>query len=209
MTAADEYVKSVLEWMPRTMSRRAQIGTELQGHIAERVAAGHPIAEVLRQLGDPVALAESYLAEEPLVAPPHMRRIAAKLVDMLAVLFAVALVLAAILIPVALLAEQNNGVKRVLFIFFPLLALILCSLLFGVYTVIAEWRSGQTLGKRLFGLRVVKESGAQIGLGQSIVRQLPAVLQVYLIDAMFVLFTDKRQRAFEMLSKTRVVVAAE
>ena len=135
MTAADEYVKSVLEWMPRTMSRRVQIGTELQGHIAERVAAGHPIAEVLRQLGDPVALAESYLAEVPLIPAP--------------------------------------------------------------------------LGKRLFGLRVVKESGAQIGLGQSIVRQLPAVLQVYLIDAMFVLFTDKRQRAFEMLSKTRVVVAAE
>ena len=30
-------------------------------------------------------------------------------------------------------------------------------------------------------------------------------LQVYWIDVMFALFTDKSQRAFEMLSKTRVV----
>ena len=31
----------------------------------------------------------------------------------------------------------------------------------------------QTVGKRLFGLRVVRESGARIGLGQAFVRQLP------------------------------------
>jgi hypothetical protein len=37
------------------------------------------------------------------------------------------------------------------------------------------------------------------------VRQLPLFLQVGWIDAMFVLFTDRRQRAFELLSKTRVV----
>jgi uncharacterized RDD family membrane protein YckC len=209
MTAAEIYVKNVLDWMPRTMARRAQIGVELQGHIAERVAAGHPLDEVLRQLGDPVALAESYLAEEPLVPPPHIRRLAAKLVDMFAVLFGVALLLTAILIPATLVLEDNNGVRQVLFIFFPVLAIVLCSLLFGVYTVIAEWRYGQTVGKRLLTLRVVRESGARIGLGQSIVRQLPAVLQIYIIDAAFVLFTDKRQRAFEMLSKTRVVVATE
>ena len=209
MTAAENYVKSVLDWMPPTMGRRAQIGVELQGHIAERVAAGHPIDEVLRQLGDPVALAESYLAEEPLVLPPHVRRLAAKLVDMFVVLLAIVLLVAAIFIPAWLFLDDNNGFKRVLFIFFPLLAIVLCSLLFGVYTVIAEWRYGQTFGKRLLALRVVRESGARIGFGQSIVRQLPAVLQIYIIDAAFALFTDKRQRAFEMLSKTRVVVATE
>jgi hypothetical protein len=36
---------------------------------------------------------------------------------------------------------------------------------------------------------------------------LPMFLQVFWIDAMFALFTDKSQRAFEMLSKTRVVRA--
>jgi uncharacterized RDD family membrane protein YckC len=208
MTAADEYVKSVLEWMPRTMTRRAQIGTELQGHIAERVAAGHPIAEVLRQLGDPVALAESYLAEVPLIAAPHGRRFGAKLADVVTFIVMMAVAIAVILLP-AWWYGRGSEVLPFILIWTPIFVLIVGSILFGIYTVVAEWRSGQTLGKRLFGLRVVQESGAQIGLGQSIVRQLPAVLQVYAIDAMFVLFTDKRQRAFEMLSKTRVVVAAE
>jgi uncharacterized RDD family membrane protein YckC len=208
MTAADEYVKSVLEWMPRTMARRGQIGTELQGHIAERVAAGHPIAEVLRQLGDPVALAESYLAEVPQIPAPHGRRIGAKLADIVMFIGMMVLMIVIILLP-AWWFGRGTEVMPFILVWTPVFVLIVGSILFGIYTVVAEWRAGQTLGKRLFGLRVVQESGAQIGLGQSIVRQLPAVLQVYLIDAMFVLFTDKRQRAFEMLSKTRVVVAAE
>ena len=32
-------------------------------------------------------------------------------------------------------------------------------------------------------------------------------LQVFWIDVMFTLFTEKKQRAFEVLSKTRTVVA--
>jgi len=74
-----------------------------------------------------------------------------------------------------------------------------------LYTIVAEHWLGFTLGKRALGLRVVRESGAPIGLGQSIVRQLPMFLQVYWIDVLFALFTDKSQRAFELLSKTRVV----
>ncbi len=57
-------------------------------------------------------------------------------------------------------------------------------------------------------MRVVRESGARIGLGQSFVRQLPQFLQVFWIDVMFALFTERRQRAFEVLSHTRVVMAA-
>jgi len=61
----------------------------------------------------------------------------------------------------------------------------------------------------MFGLQVVTEKGARIGLGQAIVRQLPIFLQVFTIDWLFALFTDRRQRAFEMLSKTRVVDVSE
>ena len=57
------------------------------------------------------------------------------------------------------------------------------------------------------GLRVVHESGRRISVGQALGRQLPLVLSVFFIDALFALFTDKSQRAFEMLSKTRVVLA--
>jgi uncharacterized RDD family membrane protein YckC len=65
------------------------------------------------------------------------------------------------------------------------------------------------VGKRLLGLRVVRESGARISFGQAVVRQLPMFLQVFWIDAMFALFTDRKQRAFEVLSKTRTVLASQ
>ena len=62
-----------------------------------------------------------------------------------------------------------------------------------------------TIGKRLLGLCVVRESGARISLGQSFVRQLPLMLEVFWVDVLFALFTERHQRAFELLSKTRVV----
>ena len=80
-------------------------------------------------------------------------------------------------------------------------------LVFWVYTVVAEWQSGQTIGKRLFGIIVVRENGARISGGQAVVRQLPVLCQFYWIDVLFAFFTERGQRAFELLSKTRVVVA--
>ena len=201
MTMADDYVKSVLDRMPLALPRLTQIGTELRSHIAERVAAGHSMDDVLHQLGDPARLADSYLAEVPLVPAPHGRRILAKLIDV--VLF------------IAMLAAYIGmvfGISRLIDApaFFPIsmgLGVILLSVGYAVYMVVAEARYGRTVGKHLFNLRVVRESGARIGVGQAVVRQLPAFFQVYWIDALFALFTDRRQRAFELLSKTRVVDA--
>jgi uncharacterized RDD family membrane protein YckC len=187
----DEYINRVLAAMPRQMPTRSQIAMELRGHISERVAHGDPLDEVLRRLGDPVMLAESYLAAEPLVPASFRARVAAKLVDVLIVLVAVS--------PLALLGWRSLGLVVVG------VALIAASFAFGLYTIAAEYVAGDTVGKRLMGLRVVRESGSRIGLGQAIVRQLPMFLQVYMIDVCFALFTERHQRAFELLSKTRVV----
>ena len=51
MTTADDYVNTVLGMMPPTMPQRAQIAAELRSHIAERLAHGHTMDEVLKQLG--------------------------------------------------------------------------------------------------------------------------------------------------------------
>ena len=90
---------------------------------------------------------------------------------------------------------------------FILACVIWASLLVVLYPVVAEAWFGKTIGKHVMGLRVVRESGARISFGQSIVRQLPVLLQVIWVDALFALFTERRQRAFELLSKTRVVAA--
>lgn len=195
----EQYIDAVISRMPDATPRRAQIATELRGHIAERVANGTPLDEVLRQLGDPAALADSYLAEVVLTVAPHGRRILAKLVDVVLII----LLIAALALLGAGLTALNVGEELVWLAL--MVSFILGGILAALYTIVLEWRYGYTAGKYLCGLLVVRESGARISFGQSVVRQLPVFLQVGWIDAAFALFTDRRQRAFELLSKTRLV----
>lgn len=201
MTAADDYINRVLDQLPSGTPLRAQIAMELRGHIAERLESGQPEAEVLRQLGNPTTLAESYLSAVPLVSASFLVRGAAKLIDVVVVVLAI---LVGVGLPIFLVARQRPE-WQFLFGFGLFVVIIAATFGFGLYTIVAEHWLGFTVGKRVLGLRVVRESGAPIGLGQSIVRTLPMFLQVYWIDVLFALFTDKSQRAFEVLSKTRVV----
>ena len=197
--SADVYVNKVLAILPGTMRHREQIAAELRSHIAERLAHGHSLDDVLHQLGDPAALAQSYLSAEPLVSAPFGSRAIAKIVD--------AMIVLAVMCPATwyLSALVPSDFRPVAAIF---IAVVGSAMVFGLYTMVSEYRRGQTVGKHLRGLRVVGENGARISMGQAFVRQLPMFLQVFWIDAMFALFTDRSQRAFEMLSKTRVVRAA-
>ncbi len=204
MTATtDRYITSVLDNLPRDPRMREQIALELRSHITERVAQGEQEADVLRRLGDARDLAESYLSAVPLVAGSFMARAVAKLVDVALAVLAGAMVLGA-----GVLAAWAADTPQAL-PFAAAEAVIFGVLAFLVYTVATEARAGATLGKRLMGLQVVRESGGPISVGQAFVRQLPWLLQVFWIDVLFVLFTDRSQRAFEVLSKTRVVRHAD
>jgi len=191
---AQQYVNQVLDRMPRATPQREQIARELHSTIDERLERGEPLEHILRQLGDPAALADSYLAAVPLVSASFMRRVAAKLIDFVSLLV--------LIVPLVLLVRAMPEGLAPFVILFCILA---ASLTFGIYTVVAESWYGKTLGKYLMGIRAVRESGARISVGQSIVRQLPVFFEVFAIDALFALFTEKSQRAFELLSKTRVV----
>ena len=197
MTTADDYINRVLSFLPRGTPERAKIALELRSHIEERTAHGQPVEAVLQQLGDPARLAESYLSAVPLEPASFLARAAAKLID-------VALVLAIVVPALGFVWIQWPD-----FVFpFAFFAAVLGgSLGFCAYTVATEYGMGQTVGKRIVGLQVVRESGAPISLGQAIVRLLPVAFQFYWVDVLFALFTDRRQRAFELLSKTRVVRA--
>jgi uncharacterized RDD family membrane protein YckC len=207
MKPEDIYISQVLSKLPAG-AMRSQIAIELRGHIADRVERGHSVEEAIRQLGDPAALAESYLSAIPLVAAPHLRRAAAKVVDLILPLGFTCGMAALYVLRLQPLAERG-GLNAVLFAYVPAGLVLGGVALYSLSLMVAEFRTGQTLGKHLFGLRVVRESGARIGLGQAFVRQIPIFLQIFWIDALFVLFTDRRQRAFELLTKTRVVLAQE
>lgn len=195
MTAEEDYVSQVLARLPRVPALQSQVAMELRSHIAERVEHGQTVTVAIAQLGDPVTLAESYLAAIPLLPATFWRRGAAKILDFVAFVCAC--------LPVVWL------VWRVAPYEISLLVIVLILLGGSLYPLVAEYIWGETLGKHLLGLRVVRESGGRISFGQSVVRQLPMVLQVFWIDVLFALFTEKHQRAFEVLSKTRVVLATE
>lgn len=190
---AEEYVDQVVRCLPPPLRLRTPIGMEVRGHIAERVEHGQSIDEAARQLGDPAALAASYVAALTLTPVPFWRRAAAKIIDVL--------IIVAAMLPLALLVPHVERFGPFLLFFI----IVFASAVFFGYLVLAEYLVGQTLGKRLLGMCVVRESGTRIGLGQSIVRQLPWLLEIFWIDALFALFTEKHQRAFELLSKTRVI----
>jgi uncharacterized RDD family membrane protein YckC len=201
MKPEDVYIQQVLSHILRGPVRD-QIEAELRGHIADRVERGSTVEDAIRQMGDPRGLAESYLSAVPMRKPPHVRRLLAKCVDTVIVL----------LLPCTVFlvwwTTSANRPSQPVWIAFAAGYLFTLGLSLW-YPILAEYSSGQTLGKRLFGLRVVTEKGTRIGLGQAIVRYLPVLLQVATVDALFALFTDRRQRAFEMLTKTRVVDVSE
>ena len=195
MSVEQAYIDRVIAQLPREASLRHQVAMELRSHIAERVEHGHTVEEALQQLGDPVTLAESYLAAVPLIAASFWRRAAAKLVDVL--------VYVGLCAPVVVFMLYRSHFGAAIWIGVFLLAIG------AFYPLVAEYCYGQTLGKHWLRLRVVRESGTRISFGQSVVRQLPVFLEVFWIDVLFALFTEKKQRAFEILSKTRVVVVTE
>jgi uncharacterized RDD family membrane protein YckC len=196
-TTMEDYIKQVVDRMPSGTPLRSHIALELEAMIGERLARGQSMEEVLRQLGDPASLAESYLEAEPLEAAAFWPRVAAKVVDFFIVTSVLAL--AVVSRRLGLQSDARIGVPELILIF-----LIVIS---PLYTVLSEYGAGKTVGKWLMGLQVVRESGARIGLGQAFVRQLALVFQVFVFDCLFALFTEKRQRACELLSKTRVVRA--
>jgi uncharacterized RDD family membrane protein YckC len=206
MKPEEIYISQVLSHLPEGAMRN-QIAMELRSHIAERVERGQSVEEAIRQLGDPAALAESYLSAVPLVSAPHLRRLAAKFVDLILPI-AITCGLGALYL-VGLRRFADRSALDWAWGYLPAVLILVCATLAWFYLVLAEYYTGQTLGKHLFGLRVVRESGARIGLGQAFVRQLPILLQIFWIDALFALFTDRRQRAFELLTKTRVVRVQE
>lgn len=199
-TTMDDYIKQVVDRMPSGDPLREQIALELKGMIGERLARGQSMDEVLRQLGDPAAFADSYLSAEPLEAAAFGPRAAAKMVDFLIVLSVLALA-------VLVVRSRRVGQPGDVGVGVPELILIFLFVISPLYTVLSEYYAGKTIGKWLTGLLVVRESGARIGLGQAFVRQLALASGVFVFDCLFVLFTEKRQRACELLSKTRVVRA--
>jgi len=198
VTTVDSYVE-VLDRIPHHLPLRDQVAQDIRSTFADRQALGESADEAIRQLGDPTTLAESYLSAVAMTPAPFMARVGAKLLD--AVLYCIVLPIPAIIYLRMTYSGPDTGPRRIaVFVMIGLIGMGLWLL-----SAVAETHYGRTPGKKLMGLHVVRESGTRISFGPAIVRQLPVFLNIFWIDALFALFTERHQRAFELLSRTRTV----
>ncbi len=78
-------------------------------------------------------------------------------------------------------------------------------IVFSVYCIILEGKSGQTLGKKLLSLKVVKENGEEINYSNAFIRRISLILPILnLIDPLFI-FRKNKQRLFDQLAHTIVI----
>ena len=202
----EAYVAEVVKRIPPAVAERGRIAEDVRTHILERVEAGEPVQEAVRRMGRAEEVARAYLVEIPLPLASLGRRTGAFLID---------LALGAVLVVPLLLVLFGGllpSLADVELLYTPWLlvgALIVMGasamLLSVVYFPAAEALFGQTVGKRLLRICVTMESGEHLGWGAAIVRRLPMFLEFFLLDALFALFTRRRQRAFDLVAKTVVV----
>jgi len=90
-----------------------------------------------------------------------------------------------------------------------LAAIILVLVLDGIYFVAQEGSSGQTLGKRVFGTKVVKADGSEMSVDAALVRYLFLLLAGFglggLITVLMISLSDTKQRLGDRVAGTIVV----
>lgn len=199
---AERYVSEVIRWVPGADQRN-----RVEDDLRARMQSGVGPDQLAAQYGPPQKLAEAYTSTIPLESAPFFRRVIAALIDIPSVMVSGFL---AFYTAWKVFSTGDESFIAAILTRNPV-AIALCFItlvmMSPLYYVIAESTTSQTIGKYVMGLRVVRESGTKISWKQALVRQLPLFFSFYVFDAAFALFTEKKQRLFELLSKTRVVRA--
>ncbi|GCE22719.1 RDD family protein [Dictyobacter kobayashii] len=82
------------------------------------------------------------------------------------------------------------------------------TILYFLYFIILEATMGATLGKKILGLRVVRQDGAPISWSESLIRNLLRIIDglfAYLLGAIFIWTSPLKQRLGDKAAHTLVV----
>ena len=139
-------------------------------------------------------------------------RFLALLVD-LAIQFA-ANILLVIVVSVAIAASARSGALRPLSDtatkwFVAGVILVYFLLFWGYFSLFEAFSNGQTPGKRVLKIRVIKDSGRQItffeALARNLLRVVDALPGVYLVGVLSILFTKGNKRLGDLVADTLVI----
>ena len=207
MKPVDRYLQDVLDNVFAAPEERERFEADLRAHFAEAEARGEAPGRIIDEMGRPEDVAAAFNAERALSYAGFWQRVVAFIGDcgLLLALFLPPLAVA--VATIRLVPGAASGAAPIGWVIAMCLVGLAMFGIFVFYFPILEARFGKTLGKHLMRIRVVRESGTPIRLGQAFVRRLSLFFKLLVPDALFVPFTDKRQRALDIIAKT--VVAKE
>lgn len=193
------YVRDFGRWTAGSPEQRDAVVRELQAHLEEAQEAGL-LEQTLERLGSPREAARAF-SEGHLLRPARLRwRVPAAVADLLP--------LAAVL-SAAYWHPDWPGPDLLDLTRFALIGLAV--LWWNLMLPLAEWRTGRTPGKAMFGLRVVSDNGTAISLGQAFLRRVPTFIAspLLVVDLPVALYDERHRRAFDRVAGTVVVTDQE
>jgi uncharacterized RDD family membrane protein YckC len=208
MDEIERYIREVLRNIPFPLAERERIEADLRAHLESAQAEGDPPEAVISRMGSPAEVAEELMSQVPLEYAGFWRRLVACAVDMI-VIFVLAAIPAFVGVGLGNLVPRHPVGPDYVIGAVVLLGVLVCTLaVIGVvvlYFPILEGRFGRTLGKRWLRLWVLKETGLPIGYKEAFLRRLSYYFEIMPVDALFIPFTPRRQRAFDIVARTVVI----
>jgi len=206
--AVERYIAEILHNIHAPLNDKERIETDLRAHFSAAQEAGEPLILVMEHLGDPVEVAQAYMAQIPLVHVGFWPRLAAFVID-LVVIFPIVSLFSFIAIGLANLVPESPHGLGYLVGALVILMCVGCALAavgtILLYFPILEGRFGQTVGKKLLGFRVLKENGLPAGYKETFIRRISFYFELLPVDALFIPFNAKKQRAFDIVARTIVI----
>jgi uncharacterized RDD family membrane protein YckC len=197
---AEAYVEKALRNVLAPHDQMVRFAEDLRAHFREGAARGESPAQVAARLGRPEDVAAAFMEGVDLQPAGFFARLFAFLADAgILVTLAMPAFGAMVLVRAA---QPQPPVGVVASYVLTMLAVAGVGVL---YFPLLEGRYGRTPGKAWMRLRVVGEQQVDIGYGQAFLRRLSLYFELLAVDALFVPFTRRRQRAFDIVARTLVV----
>ncbi len=196
MNDLDRYIDEVMKQLIATQEAKDRLAADLRAHYAEAEAGGAEPGRILEGMGKPDDVAAAFNAEQEFRYAGFWQRVVAFSGDF-GVLLLISLPFVVVITRLAPVFEDG--------VVWLIAMIVALNVLLTTYFPLLEARFGKTFGKHLIRIRVIRENGAPTGIGRAFLRRLSLYLDILFVDALFIPFTEKKQRGFDIVAKTVVV----
>lgn len=207
----DRYVKEVIDFLPYQNEKKGLVSNELKKDVQDAMKNDKRPPSVVFGTPKEVAINLSISQDWGTTKASWFHRLLAFIID-IAILTLILLIF--VVIPLSLsIVKPTDSVERFyfflginFFIGIPVIGFLLS------YFIILEKMFSTTIGKKVFGLKVLHESGIKINWQQGLIRnitKIPFVGQFLIFDVLIGMFSEKtnakNQRVLDLVAGTIVV----